>query len=77
MCEPAIAALRAAMISVVCLSVLVSAVMFVVGVVCGHCISQRWRVSTAGKQRKERESSATNEDLELKENVAYVTLHPK
>ena len=75
--DPTISTLRAALISVVCSSILTSAVMFVVGVVCGHCISQRWRVSAAGRQRKEQESSATNEDLELKENVAYITLHPK
>ena len=45
-------------------------------VVCGYCINQRLRMSTASKQSK---SSATctnerGEDLELKENVAYITL---
>ena len=75
--DSTISTLRAALISVVCLSILTSAVMFVVGAVCGHYISLRWRVSTAGKRRKEQKSSAINEDLELKENVAYVTLHPK
>ena len=68
--------LRTALISVVCLSILISAVTFVVGVVCGHCISQR-RESTASKQSREQKSNATNEDLDLKENVAYITLHPK
>ena len=71
---------RAALISVVCLSILESAVMFVVGVVCGHCcISQRWRESTADKQSKSSTANEHGEDLELKENVAYVyiTIHPK
>ena len=84
MCEPAISMLRAALISVVCSSILISAVMFVVGLVCGYLISQKWRKSTASKQSKEQKSrtSATferREDLELKDNVAYsyITLHPK
>ena len=78
--DPATPMLRSALISVVCLSILISAMTFVVGIICGHCISLRLRVSTAGKQSKKQESSAINEqgeDLELKENVAYITLHPK
>ena len=77
MCDPATAMLRAALISVVCLSIIISAVMFVVGLVCGLCLSQRWRESTASEKNKEQESSAVNEDLELKKNVAYITLHPE
>ena len=76
MSDPATAMLRAALISVVCLSIIISAVMFVIGFVCGHYLTQRWRKSIAAEQ----DSCPTNEhgeDLELKENVAYITLRPK
>ena len=78
MSDPATAMLRAALISVVCLSIIISAVMFVIGFVCGHYLSQRWRKSTGSKEQ-ESGLSPTNdcgEDLELKENVAYITLRP-
>ena len=79
MLDPATAMLRAALISVVCLSIILSAVMFVIGFVCGHYLSQRWRKSTASKEQESRLSPTYEhgEDLELKENVAYITLHPK
>ena len=70
--------LRTALISVTCVLVMVSALTFVTGFVCGHCFSQRWRRSS----RKNDESlfnptTEPREDLELKENVAYITIHPK
>ena len=72
------ASLRPALIAVSCLLVVVSVLMLIIGLICGHCLSQRWRKLTQHKQ-----SMSTNhtteqmEDLELKENVAYVTFHPK
>ena len=71
--------LRTALISVTCVLVMMSALMFVVGFVCGHCFSQRWRKS-ANKNDESSPSHLTTEpgeDLELKENVAYVTIRPK
>ena len=73
------ASLRPALISVSCLLVVASVLMFIVGFVCGHCFSQRRRKFTA--QHEQSVSTPTSsecvEDLELKENVAYVTLRPK
>ena len=71
--------LRTALISVTCVLVMMSALIFVVGFVSGHCFSQRWRKS-ANKKDKSSPSDPTTEsgeDLELKENVAYITIHPK
>ena len=69
--------LRTALISVTCVLVMMSALTFIIGVVCGHCLSQRWRKSAATKKNDESPSDPTAEDLELKENVAYITIRPK
>ena len=69
--------LRTALISVTCLSIIISAMIFIIGFVCGHYLSQRRRKSAASDLSKERMSNTTNErreDLELKENIAYITL---
>ena len=69
------ATLRPALISVTCVLVVISALMFIVGFICGHCIRRK-----SPNKNVESSTSPGNEqveDLELKENVAYVTLHPK
>ena len=53
---------------------MMSALMFLIGFICGHCFSQRWR-RPSGKKDDQSPSSLTNEpreDLELKDNVAYI-----
>ena len=70
--------LRTALISVTCVLVMMSALMFLIGFICGHCFSQRWR-KPSGKKDDESPSNLTTEpreDLELKENIAYITIHP-
>ena len=75
--------LKPALVSVSCLLVVVSLLTFIIGFICGHCFSQRRHrkltqhdpsmalsVSTAA-------ASEHVEDLELNENVAYVTTRPK
>ena len=74
------ASLRPALISVSCLSVVASVLTFIIGFICGHCFSQRCRELTQHKQSMPTSTAAAGEiaeDLELKENVAYVTLRPK
>ena len=71
----AVQTLRTALISVTCVLVMVSILTFIVGFVCGHFFSQRRRKSSGKKD--ELPSSPTAEDLELKDNVAYITIHPK
>ena len=67
--------LKTALISVTCVLVVISALTFIIGLLCGYYLGQR--------QRKSEKVSLTNptteraEDLELKENVAYITVHPK
>ena len=80
MASPAIATtaktLRTSLICVTCILVLVSIVMFIIGYICGHCFSQRWR-KPSGKKDDESPLNLTTEpreDLELKENVAYITI---
>ena len=71
--------LRTALISVTCVLVMMSALMYLIGFICGHCFSQRWRKSS-GKKDDESPSNLTaepREDLELKENVAYITIRPR
>ena len=71
--------LRTALISVTCVLVMMSALTFLIGFICGHCFSQRWR-RPSGKEDDESPSNFTTEprkDLELKENVAYITIRPK
>ena len=72
------AMLRTVLISVICVLVMMSVLTFVLGVVCSHCFSQRWRQS-ADKNTESPSDPITEpgEDLELKENVAYITIHPK
>ena len=58
--------------------VVMSVVIFVIGFICGHCFSRRWR-KPSGKKVNESPSNLTTEpreDLELKENVAYITIRP-
>ena len=71
--------LRTALISVICALVMMSALTFIIGGVCSHCFNQRWR-KLANKNYESSPSHPTTEpgvDLELKENVAYVTIRPK
>ena len=71
------ATLRIALISVTCVLAVISLLMFIIGFICGHYLLVR------RKSANENDKSSSNppvkqvEDLELKENVAYVTLHPK
>ena len=70
-----------ALISVSCVAVVASVLMFIIRFVCGHCFSQRRKKLTQHEQTMSTSTAAaSNEpegDLELKDNVAYVTLHPK
>ena len=71
--------LRTALISMACVLVVVSVVIFTIGFICGHCFSQRWK-KTLGKKDDESLLNLTaepKEDPELKENVAYITIRPK
>ena len=68
------AVLRIALISVTCVLVVMSLFIFITGVVCGLYLSQRWRESA--DRNKKPESHNAESDLELKENVAYITLRP-
>ena len=68
--------LRTALISVTCVIVVISILTFVIGFVGGHCFSQRWRKS-ANMSDESSPTTEPGEDLELKENVAYITIHPK
>ena len=77
--DPANATLKVSLISITCVLVVISVLMFVIGFICGHCFSQRQRKSET-IQHQESVSNPTTEhveDLELKENVAYITLRPK
>ena len=70
-----------ALISVSCVAVVVSVLMFIIGFVCGQCFSQRQRKLTQHEQTMPVSTAAASHeqegDLEQKDNVAYVTLHPK
>ena len=72
--------LRTALISVTCVLVVMSVFTVIAGIVCYHCISQRWRASRSPDTIKQPESHSnpkdTESELELKENVAYITLRP-
>ena len=74
----AIAMLRTALISVVCVLVVISVFIFITGVVCGYYLGQRWRESADKNKLPESQNSPKDmeSDLELKENVAYITLSP-
>ena len=71
--------LRTALISVTCVLVTMSALTFIIGAVCGNYLGQRWRKSAANKNIESPSDPTTEpgEDLELKENVAYITIRPK
>ena len=71
--------LRTALISVTCVLVIMSALTFLIGFICGHCFSQRWRKPSEKKDDESPSNLMTEprEDLELKENVAYITIRPK
>ena len=71
--------LRTALISVTCVLIMMSALTFLVGFICGHCFSQRWRRPSVKKDDESPSNLTTEpkEDLELKENVAYITIRPK
>ena len=73
------ASLRPALISVSCLLVVVSLLMFIIGFIRGHCFNQGRHGKLTQQERSRAESTAAAsehvEDLELKENVAYVTLN--
>ena len=67
--------LKIALISITCVLIVMSALVFIIGLLCGYYFSQRYK-----KSKKESSSNPTTEraeDLELKENVAYITVHPK
>ena len=70
-----------ALISVSCVAVVASVLMFIIGFICGHCFSQRRKILAQHEQTMSTSTAAaSNEpegDLELKDNVAYVTLRPK
>ena len=74
------ATLLIALISVTCTLAVVSVSMFVIGVSCGYHLKMR----TSAVNNKNVESSSIRNpasehmgDLQLKENVAYVTIRPK
>ena len=71
--------LRTALISVTCVLVMMSALMFLIGFISGHSFSQRWKKSSEKKDDESPSNLTTEprEDLELKENVAYITIRPK
>ena len=67
--------LTTALIPVTCILVVISVLMFIVGSICGHCLRRK-----SANKNAELSTTPGNEqveDLELKENVAYVTLRPK
>ena len=65
---------RTVLISVTCALAVTSVSMFIIRFICGHYLRVRKK-----SVHKNNESSRVGqvEDLELKENVAYVTLCPK
>ena len=69
------ATLTIALISVTCILVVISVLMFIIGFICGHYLRRK-----SIKNSAELSTSPANEQveiLELKDNVAYVTLRPK
>ena len=71
----AVQTLRTALISVTCVLGVMSILTFIIGFLFGNCFSQRRRKSSGKKD--ESLSNPTAEDLELKDNVVYITIHPK
>ena len=71
------AVLRTALISVTCILVVMSVFTFIIGFVCGHYFNQRLRKSAdKNKQSASQNPKIMESDLELKENVAYITVRP-
>ena len=71
--------LRTALISVTCVLVVTSLFTFIAGIVCYHYISQRWRAWSADTNKQPEPHSNPKDmesELELKVNVAYITLRP-
>ena len=71
--------LRTTLITVTCVSVVMSLFTFITGIVCYHCISQRWRALSADINKQPESHNIpkdTESELQLKENVAYITLRP-
>ena len=58
---------------------MISALTFVIGAVCGNYLGQRCRKPAANNNIESPSDPTTGpgEDLELKENVTYITIHPK
>ena len=73
--DPANAMLKTALISITCVLIITSALTFIIGLLCGHYLSQRYRKSE--KVSVSNPTTERAEDLELKENVAYITVRPK
>jgi ABC-type molybdate transport system substrate-binding protein len=61
--------------------VVVSVLTFIIGFICGHYFTQRQRKLTQQEQTMSTSTAAAAnepvEELELRDNVAYVTLRPK
>ena len=71
------AMLRTVLISVTCTLVVMSVFIFITGFVCGHYFSPRWRKSAdKNEQSASQNPKIMESDPELKENVAYITVHP-
>lgn len=75
--NPSIATLRTALISVTCVLVMLLLLTFITGFVCGHYFTQTLR-KPANKNDGSLPDPTTEHggDLELKENIAYITLRP-
>ena len=64
--------LRTALISVTSLSVVMSALIFIIGFVCGHCFNQRWRKSADKNDGSSSDPIAEpGEDLELRKKCLH------
>ena len=76
------ATLITALISMISVLVVISVLTFIIGFICGQCYVRR-KPAAANKNAESSKSGPVNEqvehveDLELKENVAYVTVCPK
>jgi hypothetical protein len=71
--------LRTALISVTCVLVVTSVFTFIAGVACYHYISQRLRASAVTNKQSDSQNvpKDVEPELELKENAAYITIHPR
>ena len=71
------AMLRTVLISVTCVLAVMSVFIFIIGFICGLYFSQRLRKSAdKNKQSASQNPKMMESDLELKENVAYITVRP-